>query len=120
VLGGFPDRVWKDVAHWAAGQENIQRVWLFGSRARGDHAGKSDVDIAVEIGGDGVDEIQLRWMDRSGQWKKELKDLFPLSIEIDVELANIEFAQEIVAPAVERDGVLLFERQRAEHNHGRI
>jgi|KBSSwiStaDraftv2_1062776.scaffolds.fasta_scaffold00845_20 predicted nucleotidyltransferase len=33
---------------WAAGNPLIVRLWLYGSRARGDHRDDSDLDIAVE------------------------------------------------------------------------
>ena len=31
----------------AARQHGVRRVWLFGSRARGEHRPKSDIDLAV-------------------------------------------------------------------------
>ena len=37
----------------AARQHGVRRVWLFGSRARGEHRPKSDIDLAVS-GGDKV------------------------------------------------------------------
>jgi len=34
---------------WAIVESFIRRVWIFGSRARGDHRIDSDIDVAVEI-----------------------------------------------------------------------
>ncbi len=34
-----------------ADQRQVMRVWLFGSRARGDHADRSDIDLAIEAPG---------------------------------------------------------------------
>lgn len=45
-----PDRVIKDIAAFSK-ECNVQKVILFGSRARGTHTERSDIDIAV-IGGD--------------------------------------------------------------------
>lgn len=45
-----PDRVMRDIAVFAK-ECRIQKVILFGSRARGTHAERSDIDIAV-VGGD--------------------------------------------------------------------
>lgn len=45
-----PDRVIKDISAFSK-KYNVQKVILFGSRARGTHTERSDIDIAV-IGGD--------------------------------------------------------------------
>lgn len=42
----IPDRVLKDIILFAK-KRHIEKVILFGSRARGDHAERSDIDIAV-------------------------------------------------------------------------
>ena len=46
----IPDRVMKDIVTFSK-EYNIQKVVLFGSRARGTHTNRSDIDIAVS-GGD--------------------------------------------------------------------
>ena len=49
-IDGLPDRVVRELRGYA-GKHGIQKVVLFGSRARNTHAERSDVDIAV-LGGD--------------------------------------------------------------------
>lgn len=49
-MNGIPKRVTKDVSLFAV-KHGIRKVILFGSRARGNHTERSDVDIAVS-GGD--------------------------------------------------------------------
>ena len=46
----IPDRVVRDITSFAR-KHNIERVVLFGSRAKGTHTERSDIDIAV-CGGD--------------------------------------------------------------------
>lgn len=46
----IPDRVLKDITTFAH-KHNIENVVLFGSRAKGTHTERSDIDIAV-YGGD--------------------------------------------------------------------
>ncbi len=46
----IPDRVVRDITSFAC-KHNIERVVLFGSRAKGTHTERSDIDIAV-CGGD--------------------------------------------------------------------
>ncbi|MCC8103628.1 MAG: nucleotidyltransferase domain-containing protein [Clostridiales bacterium] len=45
-----PPRVMKDIIRYAS-DHNIEKVILFGSRARGDHMERSDIDLAV-VGGE--------------------------------------------------------------------
>jgi predicted nucleotidyltransferase len=35
---------------WAKCKKIVKRVWLFGSRVRGDHTPESDLDVAIEHG----------------------------------------------------------------------
>ena len=34
---------------WASSKKFVKRMWLFGSRARGDHHENSDLDVAIDI-----------------------------------------------------------------------
>lgn len=49
-VNSIPKRITKDISAFAV-KHGIQKVILFGPRARGDHTERSDVDIAVS-GGD--------------------------------------------------------------------
>ena len=53
----IPERVLKDISAFAK-KYSINKVILFGSRARGDNTERSDIDIAV-YGGDYADTGQL-------------------------------------------------------------
>lgn len=45
----LPDRVLKDIASFAK-KNNIEKIILFGSRAKGSYTERSDIDIAVSGG----------------------------------------------------------------------
>ena len=91
---------------WAQLHVEIAEVWLFGSRARGDHESNSDIDLAVLTTGSEIGQRQLRWME--ADWRKSLR----LKQRVHLEYFDPEIADwsETVAPAVKRDGILLYRR----------
>lgn len=90
-----PDRVIRDVAAFAR-ECNVQKVILFGSRARGTHTERSDIDIAV-IGGD----FDLFY------WavKEKAHSLLTFNI-VDCSLG----APERLKKEIEKDGVVIYEQ----------
>ena len=76
-----------------------KRVWLFGSRARGEHKVSSDYDFALE-------SSQLPVQDR---WKiSEALESLPTLRNFDV--VWLEFASDLLKEEVAREGICLFER----------
>lgn len=63
-MKNIPERVEKEIIQLAK-QYDIQKVILFGSRARGDNWERSDIDLAVS-GGD-IPGLPWIWMKRSGR-----------------------------------------------------
>lgn len=59
----IPGRLMKDIRSFAM-KNNVEKIILFGSRARGTHYERSDVDLAVEGGDfDGfLSDIQEMWL----------------------------------------------------------
>lgn len=49
------------VAKWADDRPCVRRVYLYGSRVRGDHRPESDVDVFVAKPDDGLSDECLRW-----------------------------------------------------------
>ena len=90
------------IAKWAKANPEILRVWLFGSRARGDNDPGSDIDIAVETVGDTPGERLASFM--FAEWRDGPKLSRPVHMQIYDE-------DTIVKSAVDRDGVCLFTRQ---------
>ena len=78
----------------------VERVWLFGSRARGDHFPRSDIDLAIEAPG----------IDR-GEWAAlhlDLEEEADTLLLIDCVL--IDDLPESFRRRVHREGKLLYER----------
>ena len=76
------------ISTWARGKPLVKRVYMFGSRVRGDHRPASDIDIAVELDPDvfqGVDESGglATWMFETKGWKEELEKLVPLKVQLE-------------------------------------
>ena len=69
---------------WAAGNENILALWLFGSRAKGTAHQASDIDIALELmPPSGSHNWALaNYFDLFDDWKAELSDAvdWPVSL----------------------------------------
>lgn len=98
------------IVEWAERHSEIKRVYLYGSRARGDHRVDSDIDLAIEVSAQlGDSDSFTTWM----YWKQDY-DASPdlhLSVEVQLEWYEKDAGLERVGKGVEKDGVLLFERQ---------
>ncbi|WP_374558462.1 nucleotidyltransferase family protein [Thermomonas sp.] len=73
---------------WAAAKPLVNRVWIFGSRARGEERPDSDLDVAVELdmtAADGVDESGgfATWSFETTEWHAELSALLPFEIDLE-------------------------------------
>ena len=91
------DEVYRQIAGFAA-ERGLERVVLFGSRARGDALPKSDIDLAVS-GGDVegfTDDVQERL------WSLLMVDVVDLGRGVAPELAA----------EITRDGKVLYEEGR--------
>lgn len=90
----IPDRVMKDISTFARKCE-VQKVILFGSRARGTHTERSDIDIAAS----GGDFDAFYW-----EIKENVHSLLTFDI-IDLDSG----ASEELTREIEKDGVIIYE-----------
>ena len=81
---------------------NIEKVWLFGSYARGEAREESDVDFHVKTA------EEMRFLELGGLYT-DLEEA--LGKEIDL-ITRIPEENKIFRKYVERDEVLLYDRQR--------
>jgi uncharacterized protein len=107
----FPRRALiEDLARRLGRHPAVERVWLFGSRARGDNFERSDIDLAIEAPG----------IDR-GEWTK-----LHLDLEEDADtLLLIDFVLIDDLPKsfrhrVHREGRLLYERGYPQERAGEL
>lgn len=75
------------ISTWATTKPLVKRVWMFGSRVRGDHQPDSDLDIAAEIDMAAVRGIDhsggfATWAFESNSWRTELAALIGLKIDL--------------------------------------
>jgi predicted nucleotidyltransferase len=102
------------IANWAARKPLIKRVFIFGSRVRGDNRADSDIDIAVELDAaefQGTDESGglATWMFETKGWKEELQRFVPYRVQL--ERYHPEQTP-TVASGLERSSALVYEKAR--------
>ncbi|WP_186419218.1 nucleotidyltransferase domain-containing protein [Bosea sp. CS1GBMeth4] len=107
-LGGWC----RTLALWAHGKGEIAELWLFGSRARGDHRHDSDLDLAVIMSAGEEGERLGAWIECAREWKAELATLLP--VQVDLDIGDADIATTIVAPALKKDGRQIFRRNTEE------
>ena len=93
----LPDRVIKEITAFAK-ENSIIKIVLFGSRARGDHTERSDVDLAVY----GGDFDSFYW---------NIKENIQSLLSFDVVDMNSRDTEEL-KKEIERDGVVIYEKTR--------
>lgn len=91
----IPDRVLKEITEFAA-KHNVDKVILFGSRARGTHTERSDIDIAVR----GGDRDAFYW---------DIKEKVHSLLSFDVVFLDKSTSKELMNE-LERDGVTIYEK----------
>lgn len=97
------------IVQWATERPIVKRVYLYGSRARGDHRPDSDIDLAIEMVGKNLEARYGAWMfwDKGNRKGLTLQLPYPVQLEwYDPEEPMLE----TVSPAVRKDGILIYER----------
>jgi uncharacterized protein len=108
MRAGLPDefprgRLIEDLARRLARHPAIERVWLFGSRARGDCFERSDIDLAVDAPTmDPYDWLKITL---------DFEDEAPTLLLID--LVRWEEAPEGLRAQIRDEGIVIYERARA-------
>ena len=97
MVYNLPDRVIKEITAFAK-ENSIIKIVLFGSRARGDHTERSDVDLAVY----GGDFDSFYW---------NIKENIHSLLSFDVVDMNSRVTEEL-KKEIERDGVVIYEKTR--------
>lgn len=95
------------IVAWAKFHPEIQKVYLYGSRARGDHCPDSDIDLAIVMAAPSADAAYSLWSNFNDDFQ-ESPDL-NLSVEAHLEWYEPNAGLERVGKnGVEQDGLLLY------------
>ncbi|HVM96202.1 MAG TPA: nucleotidyltransferase domain-containing protein [Candidatus Acidoferrales bacterium] len=77
----------------------VDRVWLFGSRARGEARERSDIDLAIEAPG----------ADRR-EWLELCRIVEEADTLLPIDVVRLEEAPELLRQQVRTEGKILYER----------
>ena len=91
----LPDRVLRELSYFAQ-KYSIEKIILFGSRARGTNAERSDIDIAVY----GGDFDHFYW---------DVKEKVHSLLMVDIVQADVAVSDEL-KQEIGRDGVTIYEK----------
>lgn len=99
----------QQLSSWAHRVECVRRLWIYGSRARGDSGPESDLDVAVEIDPIGNDETaEVSFISTASQWRSELEPHIPFKLHLQWYDPAGSYVE--VQRGVETSGVLVYER----------
>ena len=91
----LPDRVLRELSYFAQ-KYAIEKIILFGSRARGTNTERSDIDIAVY----GGDFDHFYW---------DVKEKIHSLLMFDIVQADVTISDEL-KQEIERDGIIIYEK----------
>lgn len=89
----------KNIIKKAQEELNPKRIWVFGSRARGDFRQNSDIDLAFEISLD----KEVEWINFKLWVEEEAQTL------LSFDLVNFSTAQEKLKKSIFSEGILIYE-----------
>ncbi|MCW3848529.1 nucleotidyltransferase domain-containing protein [Sphingomonas sp. LB-2] len=96
------------IAAWAAVEPLVLEVYVFGSRARGDHRTESDLDLALLIEDGDCGESLAHWTCEAERWREALTAALPVTVDLQV----MQTDDGVVMPAVQREGMLIYRAAR--------
>jgi uncharacterized protein len=101
----FPrGRLIEHLAERLARHPAVERVWLFGSRARGDNFERSDIDLAVEA--PTIDDYD--WLNLKLDFDEDAPTL------LCIDLVRMEEVPEHLQEQIRGEGIVIHERSRAD------
>ena len=99
----------KLVSEWAAEKPEIRAVRFFGSRVKGTHRTRSDIDIAITLmpnldGSGGL----ATWMGESDKWERELFIILPHKVQLEWDAGS---RTKIIEKGLREASIQVYERE---------
>ncbi|HET7578852.1 MAG TPA: nucleotidyltransferase domain-containing protein [Bacillales bacterium] len=104
----LPVKLRKEIIELVSSYTGVEKVILFGSRARGDHDERSNVDLAVE----GSCLSHKEWVQLSLTLEEDLDSL------LFVDVIRLERAPEKLLGSIKKEGRVLYERGKGQEQSG--
>lgn len=95
------------ITQWAISKKEVQRVFLFGSRARKEDRPGSDVDIALLVTDLNGESADTRYYWNRRYWKEELGSALERPVSI---VRLVDNGRTDIQDSIARDGILLYEK----------
>jgi predicted nucleotidyltransferase len=73
------------IVAWAAGNDCVREIWLFGSRARGNSRPDSDIDLAIVLmpSSQGTDWAFGTYQSKGDEWQRELTAMLDQHVSLE-------------------------------------
>lgn len=96
------------IKYWAKNEQLIKRVFIFGSRTRGNYSGSSDIDIAIELSFSEPNTNLANFLFEQDRWGSDLKKL--INLEVDVQLLEVNNKNSIIFRGVSDNSILAYQQ----------
>lgn len=93
-------RVFTEIKALATTFSSIEKIILFGSRARGDNAERSDIDIAI-----------VAPTIKPAQWLELLEKIDNLNTLLEIDVVNFDEVDEKLKSKIRLEGKVIYEHQ---------
>lgn len=101
------EKIKNQIIKIAQNYEGVEKVILFGSRARGDALERSDIDLAIE-----AEKIaESDWLDLYFQLQEELDTL------LSIDVVWLTEASDELKTNIKREGCVLYDNAKTETKH---
>jgi len=102
----------KNLRLWASEIPHMRRVFIFGSRVKGNYRPDSDLDIAIDFDKSENDTNCLAtWIFHKDKWCKEIEALIP-NMCIDLEWLDPHGETPIIQASIDQASIIVYKRNK--------
>lgn len=93
------------ICDFAASEPLIEKIYIFGSRARNEAREDSDLDLGLFLTGQSHGEKMANWFFEKQRWHEILSKQIPVKLDLQCALSD----DAVVMPAVLDHGILIYQ-----------